>query len=41
MFTGIDPGEWPLRVTAGEKLPLLSFTGGDQWVKPRRPDNQS
>mgnify|MGYP000877235243 FL=1 len=38
MITGHDPGEWPLRVTAVE--PLLSFAGGDQWVKPRRPDTQ-
>jgi hypothetical protein len=28
MITGHDPGEWPVRVTAGEKLPRLSFAGG-------------
>lgn len=40
MITGHDPGEWPVRVTAGEKLPRLSFAGGDQWVTLRMPDTQ-
>ena len=40
MITGHDPGELPVRVTAGEKLPRLSFAGGDQWVTLRMPDTQ-